>query len=62
MLNAAKAITALAVLAFLLAVIASWFTGPILGVFPEGFSRASTNLALIAIAVAVIWTPKRLEQ
>ena len=40
-------------LAFLLAVIAILFTGPILGVAAEGFSRTCSNLALIAIALAV---------
>lgn len=43
----------LSVLAFLLAVVGNLFTGGIYGVGPEGFSRASTNLALIAIAIAV---------
>lgn len=45
----AKALTALAALGFALAVV-SVFTGPIAGIQPEGFSRACTNLALLAIA------------
>ena len=40
-------------LGFLLAVTASIFTGSIMGIQPEAFSRASNNLALIAIALAV---------
>lgn len=43
----------LSVLAFVLAVVVEFTTGNIMGVGPEGFSRASNNLALIAIAVAV---------
>jgi hypothetical protein len=47
----AKACVALAILSFILAVVAV-FTGPIL-VGAEGWSRAATNLALIALAVFV---------
>ena len=39
--------------AFLLAVVVSLFTGPILGITAEGYSRTCSNLALIAIALAV---------
>ncbi len=42
----------LSVVAFLLAVIGA-FIGPIVGISPEGFSRACTNLALIGIALSV---------
>ena len=51
MQNLAKALTALAAVAFLLAVITA-FTGPLepLGASAEGYSRACTNLALLAIA------------
>ena len=45
-----KALTALAVLAFVLAIVAN-FVGPIVGTNAEGFSRACTNLALLAIAI-----------
>ena len=37
---------------FVLAIVGS-FTGVIAGISPEGFSRACTNLALIAIALSV---------
>ena len=47
--NLPKALTALAALAFALAVVSA-FTGAIMGIQPEGFSRACTNLALLAIA------------
>ena len=43
----------LAGLAFVLAVISTLFSLNILGIQPEGFSRACSNLALIAIALAV---------
>ena len=48
--NLAKALTGLAALAFALAVVSA-FTGPIVGIAPESFSRACTNLALLAIAL-----------
>jgi len=44
------ALIALAALGFVLAVVGV-LLGSLLGVSPEGFSRASTNLALIAIAL-----------
>jgi hypothetical protein len=53
MTTVAKALTVLAALAFLLAVVAN-FTGPIASTGAEGFSRASTNLALLAIAWSVV--------
>lgn len=50
--NLPKALTGLAFLAFVLAVVAN-FMGPVLNTPAEGFSRACTNLALLAIAVMV---------
>lgn len=50
--NLPKALTGLAFLAFLLAVVTN-FMGPILNTPAEGFSRACTNLALLAIALVV---------
>ena len=48
---AIKGLVGLAGLAFLLAVISSAIiSSPILGTSPEAFSRACTNLALLAIA------------
>ncbi len=49
--NLPKALTGLAALAFALAAV-TVFTGPVSNIQPEGFSRACTNLALLAIA----WT------
>ena len=46
-----KALIGLAVLAFVLAVVTHF--GPIVGTKPEAYSRASTNLALIAIALVL---------
>ncbi len=49
-----KGLIGLSALAFVLAVIgAAVLSGPILGIHPEGFSRACTNLALLAIALSV---------
>jgi len=53
MRNIAILLIGLSVLGFLLAVISTLVTGSIMGVTPEGFSRGCTNLALIAIALAV---------
>ena len=50
----ARALTALAALAFVLAVVAS-FSGPIMETGAEAFSRACTNLALLAIALNMIF-------
>ncbi len=43
----------LSAIAFLMAVISVLVTGPIMGITPEGFSRACTNLVLMGIAVSV---------
>ena len=56
MQSLSQALVALSALGFFLAAIGSYVSpGNILSVAPEGFSRASTNLALIAIALAVVW-------
>ena len=47
----AKLLIALAGLAFLLAVGTALLGMPLVGVLPEGFSRACTNLALLAIGL-----------
>lgn len=54
MYSLAKGLTGLAALAFVLAV-ASYFIGGILSISPEAFSRASNNLALLAIALVVVF-------
>ncbi|HXI02144.1 MAG TPA: hypothetical protein VNI57_03110 [Candidatus Saccharimonadales bacterium] len=51
----AKGLVGLAALAFILAVIDSVFTGPILTIPAESFSRAANNLALMAIALMVVF-------
>ncbi len=43
----------LSAIAFLLAVVSVLIAGPIMGLSPEGFSRACTNLALMGIALSV---------
>jgi hypothetical protein len=53
MSNLVKALIVLAALAFVLAVL-THFTGPVIGRTPaEAYSRASTNLALLAIAMVL---------
>ena len=47
-----KALTGLAALAFVLAIVTN-FVGPSRGVSAEGFSRAASNLALLAIALVL---------
>jgi hypothetical protein len=54
MYSLAKGVTVLAALAFVLAVVGN-FTGGLLHTAPEGFSRASNNLALLAIALVVVF-------
>ena len=50
----AKILVALSILAFVLAVIGALFmSSTILGVASEGYSRACTNLALIALALSI---------
>jgi hypothetical protein len=50
--NLVKALIGLAALAFVLAVVSS-FTGPIVTTHAEAYSRASTNLSLLAIALVL---------
>ena len=50
----AKVLTGLAVLAFVLAIVTN-FTGPLLNTPAEGYSRACTNLALLAIALVTVF-------
>ncbi len=52
--NVAKGLVALAVLSFIGAVLAGLMGGALMGFPAESFSRASTNLALIAIAVMLM--------
>jgi hypothetical protein len=54
MSNLAKTLTGLAVLAFVLAIVTN-FSGGLLNTSAEGYSRACSNLALLAIAVAVVF-------
>jgi len=53
MCNVIYGLIVLAALAFVVAVLTAVFHFGILGIQAEGFSRACTNLALIAIALAV---------
>lgn len=49
---------AMACFGFVIAVLGAVFNFDFLGVDPEGFSRACSNLALIAIALAVCFKCK----
>ncbi len=62
MSNTMKGLIGVSGLAFLLAVIATFLTGSIMGITAEAFSRACSNLALIAIALTVSGTPARSAQ
>ncbi len=50
----AKLLVLLAVITFVFAVLGAW-TGNMMGIGAEALSRACTNLALIAIAVVVVF-------
>ncbi len=53
--NVAKGLVALAALSFIVAVLASLMGGGVLmGIPAESFSRACSNLALVAIAVMLM--------
>lgn len=55
--NLPKLFIMAALLAFLLAIV-TVFTGPIMASLPaEAFSRACSNLALLAIGIALAWHP-----
>jgi hypothetical protein len=58
MRNLAKVLVGLAGLAFVLAIVTT-FTGRLMHVHPEGFSRACSNLALIAIALVLTFETPR---
>ena len=45
----------LSIAAFMIAAFLNLTHGNVYGVVPEGFSRASTNLSLIAVAIGVWW-------
>lgn len=53
MQNLVRVLIGLSVVAFLLAVIEALVTGPLMGIPAESFSRACTNLALIAIVLSI---------
>ena len=54
-----KVLIALSCLAFIIAVFGSMFSLSFFSTGPEGFSRASNNLALIAIALAVCFNTEK---
>jgi hypothetical protein len=57
MRTVAKLLLALAALGFVLAVVTA-FTGRLMQIPPEAFSRACSNLALLAIALIVVFEPR----
>ena len=50
----AKLLVLLAVITFVVAVVGAW-TGTIMGIGAEAFSRACTNLALLAIGIVMVF-------
>ena len=52
--NVAKGLVALAALTFVIAVLAGLMGGDIMGFPAESFSRACSNLALVAIALMLM--------
>ena len=62
MRNLAMVLIAASAFAFVVAVIVTLATGkPWLGVSPEAFSRASSNLSLIAIALSLLFKEARMS-
>jgi hypothetical protein len=57
MQNIIKALIGLSILAFMIAVLGSVFNFDLLGVDPEGYSRACSNIALVTIALALAFKP-----
>jgi len=55
MTSLSKVLVVLAGLGFVLAALAAYMKIHILGISAEGFSRGCTNLALISIAVSLIF-------
>ncbi len=55
MQNLVKAMVGFAALGFLLAVGGAFFDGAIMGIAPEAYSRACTNLALLGIAFSMVF-------
>ena len=51
----AKLFVLLALIAFVLAIVGSVWTGAILGIGAEAYSRACTNLALMALAIVMVF-------
>jgi hypothetical protein len=51
----AKLFVLLAAITFLLAVVGGMWTGAILGIGAEAYSRACTNLALLAMAIVMVF-------
>jgi hypothetical protein len=52
----AKPFVFLSLIAFVLAVVGGFWADAIFGVGAEAYSRACTNLALMAIAIAMVFT------
>ena len=61
MRNLACTLLMLSAVAFVLAVIFALLGRPFMGVAAEGFSRACTNLTLIAIALLLLLEKKAVE-
>ena len=53
--NLAKVLVGLAAVAFVLAAVGSLSSFSVMGLVPEGLSRACTNLALLGIALSMVF-------
>lgn len=51
----AKVFVLLALIGFILAAVGNLWMDSIMGIGPEGYSRASTNLSLLAIAMTMVF-------
>ena len=54
----AKLLVVLAALTFVLAVVTAW-TGNMMGIGAEAYSRACTNLALLALGIVMVFKEER---
>ncbi|MCH7565425.1 MAG: hypothetical protein IH968_16555 [Gemmatimonadetes bacterium] len=54
----AKVLVVLAAITFILAVVGA-YTGALMGIGAEAYSRACTNLALLALAIVIVFKEER---
>jgi len=57
----ARTLIVLSAVAIIFAVLGNLFFGPIMGIDPEGFSRACNNLALVGIGISICFQAPKIE-